>query len=186
MRGWPIGTRKKGPNKNRITREIIPKILERIDPYREYLPSSPYVSKAAYENGDHDVLPEAHLWGPRDYFKGDYYTTASAHFASEIGYHGCPSPESLKKFISPEKLWPWQDNDEWQIHSACMELGNDVPYEFRNALMANQIKVLFGEVFDDLETFSLASQLSQAEADKFFIENFRTQKWRRTGLSGGI
>lgn len=173
---------RKDPNKNRITREIIPKILERIDPYREYLPSSPYVSKAAYENGDHDVLPEAHLWGPRDYFKGDYYTTASAHFASEIGYHGCPSPESLKKFISPEKLWPWQDNDEWQIHSACMELGNDVPYEFRNALMANQIKVLFGEVFDDLETFSLASQLSQAEADKFFIENFRTQKWRRTGL----
>lgn len=28
----------------------------------------------------------------------------------------------------------------------------------------------------------MASQLSQAEADKFFIENFRSEKWRRTGL----
>ena len=173
---------KKDPNDNRITREIIPTVLKRIDPFREYLPSSPYISEAAYKSGDPNRIPERHLWGPRDYFKSEFYVTASAHFASETGYHGCPSPESVKKFISPENLWPWQNNDEWQIHSTCMELGKDVPYEFRNALMANQIKVLFGEEFDDLETFSLASQLSQAEADKFFIENFRSEKWRRTGI----
>ena len=118
--------------------------------YREYLPSSPYISKAAYETENDNCRPENHLWGPRDYFKGNYYVNSTAHFASETGYHGCPSPESLKKFI--------------------------------NALMANQIKVLFGEEFNDLETFSLASQLSQAEAVKFFIERFRSQKWRRTGL----
>lgn len=173
---------KKNPNRNKATRKVLPEVLERLDPYREYLPSSPYVSEKAYLNGNHDVLPEAHLWGPRDYFKGKYYTSAAAHFVSEIGYHGCPSPESIKKFISSEKLWPWRNNDEWQIHSSCMELGNNVPYAFRNGLMANQIKVLFGEEPDTLETFSLASQLSQAEAVKFFIENFRSHKWRRTGL----
>lgn len=36
------------------------------------------------------VLPENHLWGPRDYFKSDYYREAPALFASEMGYHGCP------------------------------------------------------------------------------------------------
>ena len=36
--------------------------------------------------------------------------------------------------------------------------------------MANQIRELFGSVPDDLEDFVLASQISQAEAKKFFIE----------------
>lgn len=178
---WSEGP-KQDPAKNRLTRKVIPEILSRIDPWRDFLPSSPYVSEKAYELKDESILPENHLWGPRDYFKSDFYTESLSHFASETGYHGCPSPESVKKFISPEKLWPWQNNDEWQIHATCIELGEEVPYAFRNALMANQIKVLFGTEPDNLEEFSLASQLSQAEADKFFIERFRSGKWRRTGL----
>lgn len=178
---WGLGPHR-DPNKNRLTREVIPKIIGVLDPWREYLPSSPYVSPQVFESGKDSLIPENHLWGPRDYFKGSYYVNSSAHFASEMGYHGCPSPESIKKFISPEKLWPWQNNDEWQIHSACMELGENVPYAFRNSLMEKQIQVLFGEKFDDIDTFSLASQCSQAEAMKFFIERFRSAKWRRTGI----
>lgn len=173
---------KRDPNKNRITREVIPKVIERLDPYREYLPSSPYVSERAWLADNRNGLPENHLWGPRDYYKGEFYTSAAAHFASETGYHGCPSVDSLKRFISPEKLWPWQGNDEWRIHSTCMETDSEGPYDYRIALMAGQVKTLFGRDFDDIETFSLASQLSQAEAVKFFIERFRSQKWRRTGL----
>lgn len=173
---------KRDPNKNRITREVIPKVIERLDPYREYLPSSPYVSERAWLADNRNGLPENHLWGPRDYYKGEFYTSAAAHFASETGYHGCPSVDSLKRFISPEKLWPWQGNDEWRIHSTCMETDSEGPYDYRIALMAGQVITLFGRDFDDLETFSLASQLSQAEAVKFFIERFRSQKWRRTGL----
>ena len=48
--------------------------------------------------------------------------------------------------------------------------------------MADQIKVLFGSVPDNLEEFSLLSQISQAEAKKYFIERFRIGKWRRTGI----
>ena len=179
---WLDKSLSRDPNKNRITREAIPEVLKRLDPYREYLPSSPYVSERAWLNDNRNGLPENHLWGPRDYFKGEFYTGASPHFASEIGYHGCPSAESLKRFISPEKLWPWQDNDEWRVHSSSMETDTCGPYDYRIPLMAGQVKTLFGRDFDDLETFSLASQLSQAEADKFFIERFRSQKWRRTGL----
>ena len=41
---------------------------------------------------------------------------------------------------------------------------------------------LFGAVPDDLETFALASQITQAEAKKFFIESTRLRKWRTSGI----
>lgn len=107
----------KGSNFNRLTRKILPKAIRQHDPVRDYLPSSPYIDeiafqKNAYATSTHNCysLPEDHLWGPRDYFKGDYYRNAKSHFASEIGYHGCPSPHSIRKFISPKKLWPPTDN----------------------------------------------------------------------------
>ncbi len=170
------------PNDNILTRKIIPHVLSRHDPMRAYIPSSPYVDEQAYRSGNLNNTPEQHLWGPRDYFKSDFYTKATAAFASETGYHGCPCPDSIKKFISPDKLWPWQNNDEWQIHATCMELGENASYAFRTALMANQIKVLFGEEPQTLERFSIASQASQAEAMKFFVERFRSAKWKRTGI----
>ncbi len=170
------------PNRNLLTRKIIPLVLSRHDPEREYLPSSPYIDSKAYESGNKANTPERHLWGPRDYFKSEFYANANAVFASETGYHGCPAPNSIRQFISPEKLWPWQNNDEWQVHATCMELGGSAQYAFRNALMANQIKVLFGEEPNDPERFAKMSQSSQAEAMKFFIERFRIGKWLRTGI----
>jgi beta-mannosidase len=44
--------------------------------------------------------------------------------------------------------------------------------------MAKQIKELFGSIPDNLDDFVLASQISQAEAKKFFVELFRTQSFR--------
>ncbi len=170
------------PASNRLTRKVLPEVITRLDPWRDFLPSSPYVGEEAFKTGNDDLLPENHLWGPRDYYKSDFYMNSSAHFASETGYHGCPSVESIKKFIPADKLWPWQDNDEWQLHATCLETGPDVPYHFRNGLMANQIEVLFGHTPQNLEEFAVMSQYSQAEANKFLIERFRATKWRRTGL----
>ncbi len=168
------------PNRNVLTREVLPAVLRAEDPARDFLPSSPYIDAAAYQAGA-IYLPEDHLWGPRDYFKSAFYLNSLAHFASEIGYHGCPAPESLREFLSPEKVWPYRDNDEWRLH--CTD---PVPecssYSYRVELMANQVRVLFGDVPDTLEEFAFASQASQLEAKKFFIERFRTAKWRRTGL----
>jgi beta-mannosidase len=154
----------------------------RHDPERVYIPSSPYVDTYAYASGNAENTPEQHLWGPRDYFKSDFYTKATASFASETGYHGCPALSSIRKFISPEKLWHWKNNDEWQVHATCMELGESAQYAFRTTLMANQIKVLFGEDPETIERYSKMSQSSQAEAMKFFVERFRSAKWKRTGI----
>jgi len=169
------------PNANRITREVLPQVVRRCDPWRPYLPSSPYMAPEVFASGDHSLMPEDHLWGPRDYYKSRYYTETTAHFISEIGYHGCPSIESLKQFLSPDKLWPWQGNDEWRIHAADT-WPQPGPYAYRIELMAKQIRELFGVEPKNLEDFVLASQISQAEAKKFFVEMVRLRKWRMTGV----
>ena len=129
----------------------------------------------------HEARPEDHLWGPRNDFKGSYYLTSNAHFVSEIGYHGCPDIKTMRRIISPDNLWPWQDNEEWITHAVRPQL-HGTAYNHRIELMANQIKVLFGEIPDNLEDFIFASQFTQAEALKFFIERFRTDTARYSGI----
>lgn len=170
------------PGRNRLTREVIPQVLERLDPQRAYLPSSPYLPPALVNRPDAwTAIPEQHLWGPRGYYKSPFYTKHSAHFIGEIGYHGCPDVSSIERFISPEHLWPWQDNDEWQVH-AVYHWAHKAIERDRIRLMANQIRELFGEVPEDLPTFALASQITQAEAKKYFIESARLRKWQTSGI----
>ena len=169
------------PNDNIINRRVIPETLRQYDYTRPYLPSSPFAGREAFKTGC-EYLSENHLWGPRDYHKSNFYLKSLCHFVSEIGYHGCPSPRSIEKFISGDKLWPFNGDAEWVAHSASPEEGPDTPFGTRNDLMANQLGEFFEEIPDNLEDFCLASQFVQAEAYKFFIELFRTQKWRRTGI----
>ncbi len=168
------------PEHNRLTREVIPNVLQRLDPYRHFVPSSPYIPPSVGTKSDaYDSTPEQHLWGPRNYYKSPYYLEHSAHFIGEIGYHGCNNVESIKKFISPEHVWPWQDNPEWRYHDVSHHRGFD---RDRIKLMANQVKEVFGSIPEDMESFALASQISQAEAKKFFIEYTRARKWATSGL----
>ena len=169
------------PSLNRISRRVLPDVVAQCDPYRPYLPSSPYYSAEFWKRKDASLLPEDHLWGPRDYYKSRYYTESKMHFVSEIGYHGCPNVESIERFIDPEFLWPWKDNEQWALH-ASDPIGLGGAWSHRIELMANQVKELFGEVPETLEDFVLASQISQAEAKKFFVEMTRLKKGRRTGI----
>lgn len=159
------------PSDNVLTRKVLPSICKRLDPYRPYLPSSPYISDMVARSKGKLTPPEQHLWGPRDYYKSRFYTENKASFISEIGYHGCPDLESLKKFLPQEYLWPF-DNDYWKAHSVEHWRTRRRSYN-RNELMANQIKELFGVIPEDINDFILASQITQAEAKKFFIERAR-------------
>ncbi len=165
------------PNGNVLTREVLKRVVYENDIGRPYLPSSPYFSPVVVQAADTSMLPEDHLWGPRDYFKSPYYQNSNAHFVSEIGYHGCPAPSSVRRFLSAARVWPYQNNSAWILHSSDQH--ND---DGRVQLMANQIEQLFGEIPKNLEDFSFASQISQAEALKFFIEHMRCQRPRRTGI----
>ena len=186
---WASGVKKRDPNGNVLTRKVIPEQLAMHDLTRPYLPCSPYIDEYAFKSGK--PTSEEHLWGPRDYFKGKFYGTSVCHFASETGYHGCPSPDSLRKFIKPEQLWHWTTDrsdpkapiqEDWLCHAAMMEPDQNGPYSYRDRLMSNQVKTLFGREPQSLDDYAKASQISQAEAKKYFIERFRISKWRRTGI----
>ncbi len=170
------------PDANSITREVLKKCVEQNDASRPYLPSSPYISGEEFEAGiraqQHgSPLVEDHLWGPRDYFKSDFYSQNKAHFVSETGYHGCPSLDSIKKFITPARVWPYRENPEWILHSSDQK-GRDE----RVMLMEKQVRQLFGHVPTEPEDYILASQISQAEAKKYFIERIRAGRPDKTGI----
>lgn len=185
---WCHGAMRRDPNGNRINRQVIREVVERLDPRRPYLPSSPYVAPDAYavavERGVSPDLatPEQHLWGPRNYFKSDFYRHTSASFVSEIGYHGCPDPESIRSFISPERLWPWRNNPEWDYHASNPWYGIDDTLNYRTSLMAEQMREFFGFIPENLEDFAQASQFCQAEAKKYFIEMIRGAKPAMSGV----
>lgn len=174
---------KLNPDSNWITRKVIKQVLTLHDRTRPYLPSSPYISDDAFYLGK--MPSERHIWGPRDYFKGNFYKNSECHFASETGYHGCNSPQSLEKFL--KQTWPFFDENgavrkEMLAHATAMEEEEGAPYTYRIRLMCQQVKTLFSEEPENLNEFAKMSQISQAEADKFLIEHFRIQKWRKTGL----
>lgn len=183
----------RNPADNVLTRKVIPDILRAEDFTRPYLPSSPYVDEAAFK-ARAARISEDHLWGPRDYFKGDFYRGAVCRFASETGYHGCPDPASLAEYIPEDQLWPIYDkgtddapfegtpNPAYLAHQTSMELNESNTFGYRITLMKNQVTHMFRDTPKDLETFSKMSQMSQAEAFKYFIERFRTAKWERTGI----
>lgn len=165
------------PISNVISREIIPPLVRNNDPGRPYLPSSPYIDSSVA--GGNSALQESenHLWGPRDYYKSDFYKQSKAHFASEMGYMGCPSLESIQKFITPEKVWPYVNNSEWILHSS-----DQVGEPCRVMLMEHQVRQLFGEIPTEPEEYVLASQISQAEAKKYFIERMRVGRPEKSGI----
>ncbi len=171
------------PNRNMLTRNLLKHCVELHDYVRPYLPSSPYISTQAFRG--EGLMPENHLWGPRDYFKGPYYKDTFCHFASETGYHGFPSPDSLRKFLKNPEILFREDGvatDEYLVHAASPELDPNAPYAYRIKLAYDQVVTLFGKAEEDFSDFIRQSQISQAEAKKFFIEKFRIGKWKRTGI----
>ena len=158
---------------NPLTRELLPRVVRLHDPMRVFLPSSPYIPEGIARYN----VPEQHNWGARAYFKDDFYKHTNAHFISECGYHGCPAVSSLRQFIPEDMLTPWLGSDVWDTHNTEYLPAGHRHYN-RIQLMHDQVAILFGRVPESLEQFALLSQISQAEAKKFFIERARMHKWR--------
>ena len=174
------------PNENVITRELLPRLCRMHDFSRPYLPSSPYISKECYTEGLHS--PEEHLWGDRPHYQSDFYTKSECKFVSEIGYPGAVSPESARKFIGKEYIYPLlkedgEANDHWMAHSTETQITDlESPYKYRMKLLVNKVNEYVNEKPKTYEEFSEISQIVQAEGVKYFIELFRGYKWRRTGI----
>ena len=188
---WKLGGLARDPNRDRNSRTTIANVLFEFDVTRPYLPSSPYRSLDVVKGV---AMPsEDHLWGERAYYKTPYYTNSPCWFASEMGYHGMPSRELLERMMTKGCVYPWKGtpakfemdhtklewNDEWLLKASNPLLRRDSGLMLRNNLMTNQIRIMFGGVDTDLDTFIAQSQTVQAEAMKTFCEMFRTRKFTR-------
>lgn len=180
--------KRRNPNYNVLTRGVLKMAVFEHDPSRDFLPSSPYVSEGYLQSGEDGKMPERHLWGPRDYFKGDYYRNTFCHFASEIGYHGFPSPDSLKRFLKhPEVIFEADGypSREYAAHAVTCDDSSEGRFDrfaARIRLAVNQVEALFNHAEAAPTDLIRQSQISQAEAKKYFIEKFRIDRIRRSGI----
>lgn len=182
QRFFAVGERR-NPSMNRTSREIFARAVFAHDPGRDYLPSSPYFCDEVKEKNARYASPEQHLWGSRDNWKNPFYLNNGAIFASEIGYPGAPSVESIRKFIPEISLNNrTAENPDWLCHSAQPFGDSHGCYAYRMGLLRDLVKGFLGNDPEDLEIFVAASQIVQAEAMKYFIENFRMRKNVKTGI----
>ncbi len=164
------------PGENYLTRSVLAEQVRLHDPWRAYLPSSPYMSERAFRAGGGAALPETHLWGARNWMKCDYYRKTAASFISEIGCLGMANEPSLDKFIPPEKAIDYFSED-WTLHSSD---NMHRPYRTRHLLKG--VKIMFGDLPSSRRELAEASQYYHAEFAKFVIENMRAQKPKKSGL----
>ena len=189
--GWGLGEgNRPDPNLNRITREVLPRVVREYDAMRPYLPSSPFVSAAAFA-GEAEPA-EAHLWGgPRAYWKHPYYTQNPCRFCSEGGAHALPARSSLERMMPAEDVrTPWTNPDvadcrklEWtpqwvyRATNPYLDMANRALVH-RNDHVLNQAGALFGDVArSDIDALVAQTQSSQAESIKFQVELFRSRKF---------
>ena len=193
--GWGLGSQNRpDPNMNRITREVLPRVVREYDVMRPYLPSSPFVSAEAFAG---KAKPsEEHLWGgPRAYWKHPYYTNSVCWFCSEGGSHAIPSCKSLERMMPAEDVQrPWTNPDaadcrdlkwtpQWVYRATnpYLDMGH-WGLVHRNDHVLRQAGALFGDVArHDVDTLIAQTQSSQAESIKFQVELFRSQKFAKKG-----
>lgn len=162
------------PNDDRITRSTMKTTLWQNDPYRQFLPSTPYFSREFIrEHGgrfyldldeikrERTSLPDEHYWWHREDFLNVREQTHK--FISEIGYSGASPRSSIDRYLPAG--WTFGDDAAWEDHS--------YPTEGNRAIGINY---LFENAPQDENGKLLASQLYQAEAYKFVVELCRSRE----------
>lgn len=150
--------------------------------YREVLSqydtTRPFLSSAAEHTSTLTGPSAVKMRGPYDYVPPVYWFVDTSYggafgFNTESG----PGPqvpriESLKKMLSPDSLWPI--NDEWYYHCARGRFHNLEIYN--NAIDARLGKPM------DLEDYERKAQFTNYEAMRAMFEAFGADKFKSTGV----
>jgi beta-mannosidase len=166
-----------------IYHEILPELLEQLDPARPYWPSSPYGGNDA-NDPNHGDRHNWQVWHgsvyPRKFGEVpllDYsvegvtfknYKKDFTLFSSEFGMHASATKYTLERNI-PEDQFYW----------------GSVEMAYRNKDTNHQKGILLMEGFtgvpQDLDEYIQFSMLTQAEGLKYGIEHYRRNKTRTSG-----
>ncbi|WAH38167.1 beta-mannosidase [Alicyclobacillus dauci] len=167
----------------KIYHEMMPAILEQLDPTRLYWPSSPY------GGNDHNSAEEGdrHNWQvwhghvyPRKFGEPeriDYsvagvsfknFATCLSTFVSEFGMHAASNRYTLQRWI-PEGQFFWGSDE----------------FSYRNKDYHHQKGILLMEGYtgipQDVDEYLNYSMLTQAEGLKYGIEHYRRRKFQSSG-----
>ena len=143
----------------KLFHQIIPRILQELDPARPYWPSSPSLGwgrDSAYKKGD------VHYWGVwwgRE--PVEKYREKIGRFMSEYGMEGMPDIKTIKQFSVPA---------DWDTTSATMRVHQKHPFGYQNIKYYIERKFRTPKSFKDLV---YVSQLMQADAISTAIEAHR-------------
>ncbi len=99
---------------NRISREVLPAVVARLDPGRPYIPSSPHSPAGRGYNDPTDS--EAHLWKHGADYRAPYFLEHRAKFVSEIGFLSLPDVEVIRAFLGGAPAWP-PEGPAWDHHA---------------------------------------------------------------------
>lgn len=146
----------------KIFHELIPGILNELDPQRPYWPSSPSLGwgrDSAYKKGD--VHYWGVWWGKETVEK---YNEKVGRFVSEYGMQGMPDMKTIQQFSLSQ---------DWDTSSAVMRTHQKHPFGWANIKYYIEQKFSTPKSFEDLV---YVSQLMQADAIKTAIEAHRRNK----------
>ncbi len=162
--------------KNRITRQVLPGVVSRLDPTRPYIPSSPF-NPSGHGDPNGAAEGDVHLWDHSKRARDPMYFTDQSKFLSEIG-RICPANLSTtQRFLAPEDQWPPQ-NKAWEHHVGTIPTSD---FERRGKTDLG-VRNLIGRDAESLEEYIAASQYGQAWCLGEWIERAR----RRKPECGGI
>ncbi|MFO7870650.1 MAG: glycoside hydrolase family 2 protein [Kiritimatiellia bacterium] len=170
-----VGRRKTGRQMSwkdygRLFDRLLPEVVRRLDPDREYWPSSPHSPCGDRAYHRNPACGDAHLW---DVWHGrkpfEWYRTCLHRFCSEFGFQSFPEPKTAKEFT---------EQGDRNIVSPIME------HHQRSAIGNQTIMSYMLEWFRMPRNFDMTlwlSQILQALAMKYAVEHWRRMKPRCMG-----
>jgi beta-mannosidase len=151
---------------------IIPSLMARLDPTRPYWPSSPYSGVTTFPNDP--TVGDQHPWGVSlqvDDINFWAYRGYVDRFPNEGGVLGCAPVASLARFLD-EKACKMR-SFAWEHHDNTISFGR-ADLGFPSRMIEYWLNQSTAEM--DLETYTIASGLIQAEGLKEYINNYR-RRW---------
>ena len=176
------------PSDNIITRRTLPDMIKRFDPFRFYLPSSPYICDALARDREGDYqekAPSLHLYVDHSIYHASLRRYPSRLLA-ETGPIGFSAFSETPAIVEAERerferLWDAQapaSNPPGCGHQS------DIYFTLCTGKIKAALKYEFGRDFkaSELDTIAPAINFTVAEVFKDAIEYYRMNKWQRTGV----
>ncbi len=149
---------------------MIPEMVEKLDPQRDYWPCSPHTPHEDRENYNDPRSGDAHLW---DVWHGkkpfEWYRTCKHRFNSEFGFQSFPEPKTVHDFTEEAD----RNVTSWVMeHHQRSGIGNTTIMQY----MLDWFKLPKG--FDNI---LWVSQILQGMAVKYACEHWRRSMPRGMG-----